>query len=81
MEVFYTSETEQEEGGALDPAAERLTRIRSTEAHKQRLFCLRRRRRRKNSAMSLHLNRMLTLIQPLALYITFDPDWNLSRCT
>lgn len=79
MEVFYTSETEQEEGGALDPAAERLTRIRSTEAHKQRLFCLR--RRRKNSAMSLHLNRMLTLIQPHALYITFDPDWNLSRRT
>lgn len=32
LEVFYTSETEQEEGGALDPAAERLTRIRSTKA-------------------------------------------------
>lgn len=27
-----TSETEQEEGGALDPAAQRLARIRSTEA-------------------------------------------------
>lgn len=32
LEVFYTSETEQEEGGALDPAAQRLTRIRSTKA-------------------------------------------------
>ena len=32
MEVFYTSETEQEGGGALGPAAERLTRIRSTKA-------------------------------------------------
>lgn len=32
LEVFSTSETEQEEGGALDPAAEGLTRIRSTEA-------------------------------------------------
>lgn len=32
LKVFCTSETVQEEGGALDPAAERLTRIRSTEA-------------------------------------------------
>lgn len=66
LEVFYTSETKQEEGGALDPAAERLTRIRSPETPQTKSVLLKR-WRRKSSAVSLHLNHMMTLIQPHAL--------------
>lgn len=47
--------------------------------HKQRLFCLPGRRRRRNSGVSLRSDHMTTPILPRHFYIRFD--WDRSKCS